>query len=104
MARQTLRLPDCNSLAARISCTGEESASGGQLQERNHAFLQCCSREIQNLIQRLRIGHVELAGDGAPKRGEVRAAAEFLAEVMRHAANVRALGASEFERADGFDV
>ena len=79
------------------SSSSRSLARGGQFQKRNHALFQFRCRQPQHGIQRHGVGHVEFAGDAAAQRGQVRAAAEFLAEIVGEAADVGALGAGELE-------
>ena len=76
----------------------------GQFQERNHLFLQLDRSQFQHGIERGGVRDVEFAGDAAAERREVCPAAEFLTEIVRHAADVRAFGASELERAEWLGV
>src|SRR5215471_15812278 len=73
------------------------ASSGCELQEGNHPLLQLRLAHLQYGVQRKRINHVELAGNAAAQRGQMRAAAEVLAEFVRHTADIRALGASQAE-------
>src|ERR1019366_6662400 len=82
------------------SSTNPKSSCRRQLQKWNHPFLQFRRRQIQNRVQRRRIRHVKLAGNAAPQRRQMRAAAEFLAEIVRDAANISALGAGDFDLAE----
>ena len=71
-----------------------------QFQKRNHLLLQFRRREFEHGVERRGIGHVKFAGNAAAERSQVRAAAEFLAEFMRDAADVSAFGAGDFKLAE----
>ena len=80
--------------------TFHASRSACQFQERNHALLQFARRELQHVLQRLALATSNLPETHAAQRGEVRAAAEFLAQLVREAADVGALGAGDAELAE----
>src|ERR1043165_715287 len=59
--------------------------STGQFQKGNHTLLQIGRGQLERFFQRDRILHVVFARGGAAEGGEVGAAADFLAEIVRHA-------------------
>ena len=50
------------------------------------------------------IGDVELPGCKSSKRGQMRSAADFLAEIMGEGADVRSLGAGNSDSGGGFFI
>src|ERR1051325_4086114 len=78
--------------------------STGQFQKGNHTLLQIGCGQFQHFFQRDRILHVVLAGRGAAEGGQVRATADLLSEIVRHAADIGALGAGHDETANGLLV
>ncbi len=70
----------------------------------NHFLFQFCRRQIHHVIELGRVGHVEFSGNAPAQRGQVRAAAELLAEVVREAADVGALGAGDAKFAERLGI
>src|SRR5206468_12695403 len=64
------------------------SACRRQFQKWNHTLLQSGGGKPQHLVERLCVGHIEFAGGRAAERGQMRAAADFLAEVVSKAADI----------------
>src|SRR4051812_25006351 len=73
-----------------------------QLQKGNHAFLQLDGGQLQDFVERRRLGDVEFSGDYAPKRREMCAAAKLLAEFVGDAAHISSLRARQAELGNGF--
>src|SRR5437773_7760886 len=73
-----------------------ESASD-QFQDRNHERLQLVALQLKKFGKGLGIFYVELAGTRATEFGQMRAAAELLADVVAERADVRTFRARDAE-------
>jgi len=69
------------------------SACRRELEKRNHALFQLRRRELQDFVERLLHRHVTFSGHRSTQSGDVRAAADFLAKIVRQTANIRAFRA-----------
>src|SRR3984957_14522397 len=76
----------------------------GQLQKRDDALFEFALGKAEHFFKFDGVGHVKLPGNCSAQGREVRAAAEFLAEFVREAADISALGAGDAKTTEGFLV